>query len=142
MPEFGHKSLERLSTCDPPLQWLFNTVIERYDCTILEGERGQERQNLFVEQGLSKVKWPDGKHNVKSEDKKKGIKSKAVDVAPWINGKASFEPRQCYFFAGYVKRVAEELEIKIRLGADWDSDGDVNDQTFRDIVHFELAEER
>lgn len=140
MAKYGSRSYANLSTCDPLLQRLFHEVIKRYNCAILEGERNQVRQDLMVEQGLSKVRWPNGKHNITPEYKAAGIQSQAVDVAPWINGKACFEPRQCYNFAGYVKRVAEELGINIRFGADWDGDNDVNDQTFRDIIHFELTE--
>ena len=44
-------------------------------------------------------------------------------------------------FAGYVQGVAEQLGIKIRWGGDWDSDFDFKDQTFNDLVHFELRED-
>lgn len=138
---YGRTSIRRLATCDDRLQRLFNEVIKGFDCSIIEGERSEERQNRFFNEGASKVKYPNSRHNVRFQEKLRGKKSHAVDVAPYINGAISYEPRQCYFFAGYVKAKAEELGIEIRLGADWDGDNDINDQTFNDIIHFELVQE-
>jgi peptidoglycan L-alanyl-D-glutamate endopeptidase CwlK len=52
-----------------------------------------------------------------------------------------------HYFAGYVKATAEQLKKDqlichdIRWGGDWDSDTEVNDQTFIDLPHFELISE-
>ncbi len=139
MPKYGRRSTARLDTCDPLLQMVFNEVIKEFDCSIIEGERSEERQNKYFDEGKSKVRYPKGKHNVTYFEKIAGKKSQAIDAAPYINGAICYEVRQCYYFAGYVKAKAEELAIDIRLGADWSSDNDVNDQTFRDIIHFELV---
>ncbi len=134
MPRFSRSSNIKLGTCHPKLQKLFREVIKEVDCTIVWGHRGKEIQNDLCEAGASQKEWPDSKHNV--------VPSMAVDVAPYISGKGPvWEPRQCYYFAGYVMAVAERLGIKIRCGADWDSDFDVNDQNFRDVCHFEIIEE-
>ena len=131
MPDFSFTSKERLATCHPDLQRLFNAVIKEVDCTIIEGHRGEERQNRFFLEGGSKVEWPDSKHNK--------VPSEGVDAGPYIWGKGlSWEPKQCYYFAGIVKAKASELGIKIRWGGDWDGDNDVNDQKFNDLGHFEL----
>lgn len=132
MPKFGKTSIDRLDTCDPRLQHIFLTVIEKYDCSIICGHRNKEEQDLAFKEGKSKLKWPKGKHNT--------LPSKAVDVAPFINGKISWNSAQCYHFAGYVLRVAQELGIKIRWGGDWDSDKDLSDNKFDDLVHFELVD--
>ena len=70
----------------------------------------------------------------------------AVDVAPypieWKNTK------RFYHFAGFVKGAFRELQNsgeisknwKLRWGGDWDSDNDLDDQSFMDLVHFELVE--
>ena len=42
--------------------------------------------------------------------------------------------------AGYIQATADKLGIKIRWGGDWDSDGDLDDQTFMDLGHFELVD--
>ncbi|MBI9092461.1 MAG: M15 family metallopeptidase [Desulfobacterium sp.] len=131
MPDYSSKSKQRLATCHPDLQRLFNAVIEAVDCSIIEGHRNRDRQDRFYREGRSKVQWPEGKHNK--------TPSLAVDAAPYIPGKGiSWEVKQCCYFAGMVKIKALELGIAIRWGGDWDNDNDVNDQSFNDLVHFEL----
>ena len=128
MNKFSKKSERNLSSCHPNLQRLFRVVLEICDCAILEGHRPQEVQEQYFEDGRSRVNWPDGKHNTGP--------SKAVDAAAFPidwNDKVKF-----YYFAGIVKGVSEIMEIPIRWGGDWDGDGDLHDQTFMDLVHFEL----
>lgn len=74
MPRFSTRSRSRLHTCDERLVKLFNEVVKHFDCTIIEGHRGKEKQNEAYRKGNSKLKFPNGKHN-KSP-------SIAVDVAP------------------------------------------------------------
>jgi peptidoglycan L-alanyl-D-glutamate endopeptidase CwlK len=133
MPKFGQRSKDNLSTADPDLQRLFNEVIKTYDCTILCGHRGKEDQNRAFHEGRSKVQWPNGKHNRMPSD--------AVDVAPWFSEKPHIrweDKEKFYHFAGYVQAVADQLGIKIRWGGNWDSDDELDDQTFFDLPHFEL----
>ena len=131
MPSFSGRSKERLNTCDPKIRKVFNEVIKHVDCTILEGVRTLDRQKELVRTGKSKtlkskhLPGPDGL-------------SRAVDVAPYPidwNNKERF-----YLFAGFVKGIAAEMGIKLRLGADWDGDFTTRDQTFHDLPHFELDE--
>lgn len=130
MPAFGKRSTRQLATADPQLQLLFERVVEEYDCSIITGHRGEEEQNRAVEEGKSKLRYPRGKHNA--------LPSRAVDVGPfpldWSNTK------RFYHFAGYVQGVAKAMGIPIRWGGDWDRDYDLDDQTFNDLVHFELTE--
>lgn len=125
---FSGASAFRLSTCDWRLQQLFNEVVKTWDCTILEGFRDKAAQEAAFEAGKSKEHWPNGKHNHSP--------SLAVDAAPypidWSNS-ARF-----YYFAGYVLGIAENLAIPIRYGGDWDSDGNPRNQSFNDLVHYEL----
>ncbi len=131
MPSYGKKSADKLSTCHPALRLLFNAVIQRVDCSILQGVRGREEQDRLFKEGRSQKQWPDSKHNVEIE----GELSNAVDVAPYpINWE---DLPRFYMFIGYVKAVADELGIKIRCGADWDMDGWTDDQRFHDLVHVE-----
>lgn len=132
MPKFSNKSDLALDTCHPLLQELFREVIKGRDCTIIEGHRTRRRQNQLFEQGLSKVKWPDGKHNT--------MPAEAVDAGPYFPGKGIpwDEQENFYAFAGYVQGIAKKLGIKIRWGGDWDGDNDVKDQKFNDLAHFEL----
>lgn len=135
MPKFSTASQNKLFTCHPDLQTLFCEVIKTFDCTIIEGFRNEADQNKAFDSGKSKLKWPNGKHN-KSP-------SMAVDVAPypidWSNNK------RLYWFGGYVLGVAQMLKSQgkithsVRYGGDWDSDKNINDQAFNDLVHFELV---
>ena len=128
MPRFGRKSKERLASCDPTLQKLFNEVIKHVDCSVLEGHRGKERQNKFYDEGKSKVRYPNGRHNANP--------SLAVDVTPYP---VDWEDRERQtLFAGFVLGIARGLGIKIRWGGDWDMDFDVQDNKFDDFPHFEI----
>lgn len=131
MPNFSRKSQARLNTCHPDLQRLFNVVVGLFDCTILYGYRGEAEQNrLFLEE-KSKVQYPDGKHNSRP--------SMAVDSALWPVPEWE-DLKSFYYFAGVVKGIAMLMNIPIRWGGDWDSDNDLNDQTFNDLLHFELID--
>ena len=100
MPSSPTKSLSRLGTCDPRLQRVFPEVVRYFDCTILEGHRNQERQDRMVEEGKSKVRWPNGKHNT--------VPSMAVDVTPYLSCGTTRE-RQT-LFAGYVLATAKAVD--------------------------------
>ncbi len=130
MPQFGKRSKERLETCHPRLQELFNEVVKNYDCSILQGTRSKEEQDKFFREGKSKVQYPNSKHN--------STPSMAVDVAPypidWNN------TNRFYHFAGYVNGVADTMGINLRWGGDWDSDKDFSDNHFNDLPHFEIRE--
>lgn len=139
MPSFSKKSTDALFTCDWHLQKLFTIVIQTYDCTVIEGYRSPERQLKLYEEKKSRVKV--SKHNTSP--------SMAVDVAPYVNGRGIPWPKlgsetyskdilQFYHFAGYVLGIASELEFRIRWGGDWDKDFDLADQSFNDLVHYEL----
>lgn len=131
MPKFGRRSNINLNSCHPDLQRLFREVVKAYDCSVLWGHRNEDQQNemYLAIPPVTKVQYPNSKHN--------SVPSMAADVAPWINGAVCYEPRQCYHFAGYVKATADRLGINIIGGSDWDNDNDINDQTFRDIIHFQ-----
>ena len=130
MPRFGKRSINRLSSCHRDLDWLFNAVVGEYDCTILAAHRGRTAQNRAFKEGRSMLRYPNGKHNA--------LPSRAVDVAPWPVDWTDI--KRFYHFAGYVQGMAESAGIPIRWGGDWDRDYDLNDQSFNDLVHFELTE--
>lgn len=138
MPSFSTKSLQQLATCHPDLQTIFHEVIQHFDCTIIEGFRGQEAQNKAFDEGKSKLRWPNGKHNA--------YPSNAVDVAPCINGKIDWNKlNQFYYFGGFVLGIAEMLKLQrkiihdVRYGGDWNRNDCVTDESFLDLVHFELV---
>jgi peptidoglycan L-alanyl-D-glutamate endopeptidase CwlK len=134
MPMFSQTSFSRLATCHMELQTLFYEVIRTFDCTILEGHRNEADQEKAVADGKSKLHWPHGKHNANP--------SMAVDVAPYpVN---FTDTKRLYYFGGWVQGVAQRLKdegkmtYSIRWGGDWNGNKDLDDQTFFDLVHFEL----
>ena len=126
---FGRTSKARLSTCHPQLQAVFNEVIKGWDCSILCGERPEEDQNEAYSSGRSTVQYPNSKHNTSP--------SLAVDVAPYPIDWDDLG--RFYMFAGYVMRIAEDMNIKIRYGGDWDGDKHTTDHKFKDLPHWELV---
>lgn len=129
MFSFSNKSKRNLDTCDTRLQEVMNEVIQHYDCSILEGHRTEELQNAYYKKRLSKLKYPDSKHNK--------IPSLAVDAVPYpVNWK---QTERMAHFAGFVLGVAQAKGITLRWGADWDRDGDIREHGFRDYPHFELV---
>jgi len=136
MPKYSNSSKEKLSTCHFELQLLMNYVIQFYDNTIVCGTRGKKEQTKAYNEGNSKVKYPNSKHNT--------IPSIAIDAAPYERTGIDWSIKQSAHFAGYVKAVADMLykfgymKHRVRCGADWDNDNDIDDTTFWDAGHFEL----
>lgn len=130
MPKFSSRSKAKLDTCDPKLQKVLNIAIKYYDFTVLEGHRDQKTQDMYYEQGKSKLKFPHGKHN--------SIPSKAVDIAPFpIDWKDHDRFRA---LANRIIGIGLALGIKLRWGGDWDGDLSFKDQSFHDLPHLELDE--
>lgn len=128
MPRFSKTSLDRLSRCDQRLQSVFHAVISQVDCTILEGHRSQDRQDAAFARGVSKLRWPNSKHNA--------LPSLAIDAAPWP---IDWDDRdRFHLFGGLVLGTAKQLGIALRWGGDWDGDFETRDNRFDDLVHFEL----
>ena len=128
MPRYSNRSAIKLAECDERIQKVFNTVIETVDNTILVGHRNESDQEEMYETGRSQLQWPNSLHN--------SLPSKAVDVAPYP---IDWNDRERFtLFAGYVLGVAENMGIKLRWGGDWDRDFKTSDNSFDDLVHFEL----
>lgn len=134
MPTFSKSSKEKLATCDPELQILFNYVIKYFDCSILCGERGETAQNKAYNDGFSTKKYPNSKHN--------SSPSEAVDCIPypveWEN------TNRMRYFIGYVMGIAKMLKMynamdkEIVSGIDWNDNTILKDQRFNDLPHFEI----
>lgn len=134
MPQFGTRSTSNLNEAHPDLQTVFNEVIKHFDCTVIEGFRGEAEQNEAYRTGKSKAKFGQSKHNK--------TPSLAVDVCPYpINWS---DLNRMRYFAGYVVGIAAMMKGKgiidhnIRWGGDWDKDTEVKDNRFQDLPHFEI----
>jgi peptidoglycan LD-endopeptidase CwlK len=136
---FGQTSRARLATCHPKLQTLMSYAmgLQLMDFTILQGHRGEVEQNAAFRSGASKLEWPKSKHNT--------VPSIAVDIAPWpIRWGNVGEPDRIkaigafYKLAGIVLAASREVNVLVRWGGDWNMNGDIFDNRFDDLVHFEL----
>ena len=131
MPKFGSRSKKNLKTCHEDLQDLFNEVIKHVDCSVIEGHRNGLRQDKLFDEGKTKVKYPNGRHNANP--------SNAADVVPYPidwNDRERF-----HLFAGFVLGIAKSMEINIRWGGDWNMNFEVDDNQFDDFPHFELIKD-
>ena len=130
MYKFGKRSRARLKGVDSRLVNVLNELIKVMDVTIIEGVRSAETQNKYFKDGKSKLDGINKKSNHQL--------GKAVDLAPYpINWK---ESNRFYYMGGMVRGIARQLNLKIRWGGDWDSDGETKDQTFMDLVHIEILD--
>lgn len=129
MPFFSERSETRLSTADEKLQQVFHEVVKYFDCSVICGHRGQAEQDVAFKSGKSKLAWPGSKHNSKP--------AQAVDVAPYPIDWNDIQ--RFHFFAGFVLGTARQMGIELRWGGDWNQNTKVNDEHFRDLVHFELV---
>jgi peptidoglycan L-alanyl-D-glutamate endopeptidase CwlK len=131
MPKFGKTSMKRLQTCHPDIARVLEQAIKNGpDFSILCGHRTQAEQDKVVADGMSKVAWPNSKHN--------STPSMAVDIVPYPvdwNDTNRFR-----VLAGYVLGIADAMGISLRWGGDWSRDFSEKDERFRDMPHFELVE--
>jgi len=156
MPTFGPASRKKLDTIHEILQMLCNRVVKHFDITLLKGHRLEDEQNAAFNSGASTKQWPDSKHNT--------LPSMAVDAAPWpipegwgdLKGQTIlainldwkervkfYQMTTCFRFA-WSQLCEENPELskqyRLRIGDDWDGDGDYRDQNFDDLVHIEIVE--
>lgn len=155
MPQFSRSSIRNLSQCHTALNMVARDAIALVDFGVICGYRGKETQLTKYQSGVSKVTWPNSKHNQKP--------SRAMDFAPW-------HPDFGYLFGGedQIRHIVAALDITesdahafvreqytliagvmiglgkangtiLRWGGDWDQDGYVHDNAFDDLGHVELA---
>ena len=133
MARFSQTSIDRLELVHPLLKELAFTVVDKvHDCTVVYGARTLEEQRVLVAKGASKTM--NSKHLIQADGY-----AHAIDLAAYpIDWN---DQRRNYWFAGMVHAVAAlqfPPEWRLRWGGNWDMDDDLNDQTFMDLVHFEL----
>ena len=126
MYKFGKRSKSRLKGVDSRLVNVLNELIKIMDVTIIEGLRSKERQQELLAQVKTKVKY--SKH----------MEGKAVDLAPYP---IDWNDREMFhYMGGMLRGLGKAMGVNIRWGGDWDSDGDINDNKFDDLVHVEIKD--
>jgi len=149
MANYGKRSTKNLNTAHHDLIVVFNEVVKVFDNTIVYGNRSATLQKTLFKKGRSfingwvitnkkaVVTYCDGIINKSDHNY---IPSKAVDAVPYPIDWEDTE--RMYYFAGYVKGIADRLlydgkiSHHIGWGGDWDNDTEVKDQTFMDLAHF------
>lgn len=124
-------SLKKLATAHDDLQMLAHAVDKVYPIQVICGERTEKEQEEAYKSGASKKHFPESKHNVNLKAGRR--KSHAIDCVPdpdknpatldWDN-ENEFKT-MCLVF----EQVADNLDIKIRLGRDF---------SFKDYPHIEI----
>lgn len=130
----SQKSLDRLKGVNPRLVDVVRRAIEltAQDFMVLEGLRTKERQAELYAQGRTTpgkiVTWTmESRH----------IDGDAVDLVPYPvdwNDLSKFDAISRAMF-----KAADELNIAIRWGADWNHNGRAREKGETDSPHFELA---
>jgi peptidoglycan L-alanyl-D-glutamate endopeptidase CwlK len=116
----GSRSLSRLEGVHPDLVRVVKqaAAISNLDFTVLEGLRTLDRQRKLVAEGASKTM------------KSRHLTGHAVDLAPLIDGKVSWDWPIYYRLAKIVKSAAADEKVPLQWGGDW--------RAFKDGPHWEL----
>ena len=130
--KWGRGSLRVYAELDPRLQeWCDRMLAEVCDISLIEGFRDEEEQDTMFRLGFSHLRWPLGKHNQ--------IPSLAVDMQPYPRpAKTPKLWASLGYMAGRGEDIAKDMGLTLRWGGDWDRDGDLTDQDFDDLFHWEI----
>ena len=114
------RDLQRLQGVHPDLVRVIKTAAERSPLvfTVLEGLRSEKRQRELVKQGASQTM--NSRH----------LTGHAVDIAPLLGGKVSWDWPLYHRIAPIVKQAALEEGVPIEWGGDW--------RKFKDGPHWQL----
>lgn len=117
---FSANDRKKLAGVHPALQKVFKRVEETtpIPIRILEGRRSKARQRQLVARGASRTMH--SKH----------LTGHAVDVAPLVGGRVSWDWPLYYRLEKIIKRAARDVGVDIEWGGDWKS--------FKDGPHWQV----
>ena len=117
---FGSRSLGRLQGIHPDLRKVMDRAIATTDIdfTVLEGVRTMSRQRKLVASGASRTL------------RSRHLTGHAVDIAPLVDGKVSWDWPIYHRLAPTIKKAAQDVGVKIEWGGDW--------RSFKDGPHWQL----
>ena len=132
----GQRSLSRLEGVHPDLIRVVKkaAALSDLDFAVLEGLRTPERQKQLMQQGATRTL--NSRH----------ITGHAVDLAPMLNGKVSWDWPLYHRLAEYVRSASVSENVPIRWGGTWKLlsaisgpiTAKVLSRSFPDGPHFEL----
>ena len=123
--KLSQRSLERLQGAHPDLARVIirAAAISSVDFTVLEVLRTVARQKQLVAQGASKTM--NSRHLPGNDGK-----ARAVDIAPMIGGKVSWDWPLYHRLAPIIKQAAADVGVPIEWGGSW--------AKFKDGPHWQL----
>lgn len=130
MYQLSARSKQNVGQLDDKLQLIVNEAIQIIDFAVTCGHRNKHDQTEAFKKGLSKLQFPNSKHN--------SLPSMAMDVAPYPIDYN--DTKRFYYLAGILMGIAAKHKIKLRWGGDWDMDNNFKNNTFQDLPHFELVD--
>lgn len=112
--KLGKRSLKNLRGVHPDLKKVVQLAIRltKQDFTVLEGVRSESRQRYLYKTGKSKTL--NSRH----------LTGHAVDIAPWVDGKVSWDWDHYWALEAAMKEASQRLGIPIEWGGDWKSPKD------------------
>ena len=131
MYKLGEKSLENLKGVNPILIEILeraleisSTRVDGVDFTIIStaGIRTPEQQNRLFKEGVSKA---DGYNKISKHQT-----GDALDVVPFVNGRASWDEKELLKVAVCMLQASKELGYNLKWGGFW--------RTFKDLPHYQL----
>ena len=142
----GSNSRSHLNQSHSDFTIIAEELIKIIDFSTDNSHRNQRVQDQAYAAGRSKVQFPNSKHNTSP--------SNAIHFNPWPiiwpdnwysadAEKAAKILGRFYLLSGIVVGISYglykegKITSRIRWGGDWDGDGDILDQTFDDLTHFE-----
>lgn len=136
--KLGTTSMLRLKDVKPILRKVVERAIQitTVDFLVVEGKRSLKRQQELYAIGRTvpgkKVTWTmESKH----------ISGDAVDLVPFVDGKADWDDLKKFDeIYKAMMAAAKELGVELRYGGDWDRDGILREKGETDSPHFELAD--
>ena len=135
MYKFSNSSKKKLESVRSDLQIVLNEAIKVIDFTVVYGLRTTIEQQMLYAQGRTTpgkiVTYLDG-----VTKRSKHQDALAVDLAPypidWDNHK------RFILLAGYIQGIANQLNVNLRWGGDWNRNNIMEDQRWNDLPHYEL----
>lgn len=120
------RDIKHIEECHPRIQEIIYAAAKSYNCPrfrVIDGARTIEEQKENVRRGVSKTM------RSRHIPAKNGW-SHAVDIAPFINGKISWNWKDYHPLAKEIKKIAASFGTRLEWGGDWKS--------FKDGPHWQL----
>jgi len=132
--KLSERSLERAKDVNPKLINLILLAIRRtpidFGVAWMGGKRTAEEQNQLYKEGYSQC---DGYSKLSKHQS-----GDAIDLNIFVGSKLVENKEMLCVVAGVMFSCANELGINLRWGLDWNGNGDIRDNKFNDMYHFEI----